>query len=562
MPKRTQESSSDYSSDDEPDVKASSSKVLVHPNRVLPLKKGVVGKGPVIYWMSRDQRMKDNWALIYAAEQAAKTGSPVAVPAFLGAGARHFGFMLRGLQEIAPRLEAHGVKFFMLRGDPADTLPELVSSTGAALLLTDYSPLRLGRKWRDEVKEKLSIPFFEVDAHNVVPVWVASDKREIGARTLRPKIHKQLPTFMKEFPELPAVAQWSSELPQPDKIDWDELIKEVTTKGAAVPEVTWCIPGADAAEKALADFLSPARLSRYADKRNDPCARALSNLSPYFHYGQIAPQRAALEAAKLKPKFKEAVESFLEEMVVRRELSDNFCEYTPNYDSLECAAEWAKESLRIHTADKREYIYTKAEFEKGKTHDELWNAAQLELVHAGKMHGFMRMYWAKKILEWTNCADDAIEIGIYLNDKFSLDGRDPSGYVGVMWSMCGIHDMGWTERAVFGKIRYMNYAGCKRKFNIPGYVSYVDKIVRDTQAGKNPFSGPPPPDPPPKAKRGGGAKKAAPAAAKPKASATPAWAKPKPTTAAPKVDLAEFDDLFGDDDGGGEVVKRNHGLKP
>ena len=218
----------------------------------------------------------------------------------------------------------------------------------------------------------------------------------------------------------------------------------------------------------------------YADKRNDPCVQgARSGLSPYLHYGHLAPQRAALEAAKKKSQFKEAVESFLEELVVRRELSDNFCHYEPNYDSLQCAAVWAQESLEKHRADKREYLYSDEQFEKGKTHDDLWNAAQLELVELGKMHGFLRMYWAKKILEWTSSASEAIRVGILLNDKYSLDGRDPSGYVGIMWSMCGIHDMGWTERDVFGKIRYMNYAGCKRKFKIQDYIASVNKRVEE-----------------------------------------------------------------------------------
>ncbi|KAG2489952.1 hypothetical protein HYH03_011582 [Edaphochlamys debaryana] len=462
---------------------------LVHPKRVRVLKEGTVGKGPVVLWMSRDQRVADNWALLYAAEQALAAAGGEAqvavafnlVPAFLGAGARQFGFMLRGLRELEARLGQKGIAFFMLKGDPAQTLPELVSRLGAGLLVTDYAPLRLGRQWREQVASSLSVPFHEVDAHNVVPVWVASDKREVGARTLRPKIHKALPEFLTDFPELPALPPWSHAV-KPEPVEWEGLLTEVLSRGAAVPEVDWCKPGEDAAQAAMRDFLSPARLSLYDTKRNDPAMpKALSGLSPYLHFGQLAPQRAALEAAKHRTKFKAAVESYLEELVVRRELSDNFCHFTPNYDSLDCAAAWARESLDKHRTDKREHVYTREQLEAGRTHDELWNASQLEMVHMGKMHGFMRMYWAKKILEWTNGPEEAIEIAIYLNDRYELDGRDPSGYVGVMWSMAGIHDMGWAERAVFGKIRYMNYNGCKRKFDIKAYVAYVNKAVADVK---------------------------------------------------------------------------------
>ncbi|GFR43830.1 hypothetical protein Agub_g4951, partial [Astrephomene gubernaculifera] len=473
---------------------------LVNPKRIRVLKAGTIGNGPVVLWMSRDQRMNDNWALLYAIEAAQKAaaaaggeggGSPQVavafnlVPAFLGAGARQFGFMLRGLRELQPRLEARGIPFFLLKGDPAQTLPSLVSRLGAGLLVTDYSPLRLGRQWKEQVCAAVSVPVHEVDAHNVVPVWVASDKREVGARTLRPKIHKHLPEYLRDFPEVPTLPTWSHPI-RPEPVDWEALLEEVLTRGSEVPEVDWCKPGEEAALAALngpSGFLSPSRLSLYDTKRNDPSTpKALSGLSPYLHFGQLAPQRAALEAAKHRAKYKAAVESYLEELVVRRELSDNFCHYTPDYDRLSCAAEWARESLNKHRGDKREFLYRREQLEAGRTHDELWNACQLEMVHRGKMHGFMRMYWAKKILEWTASPEEAIEIAIYLNDRYELDGRDPSGYVGVMWSMAGIHDMGWAERPIFGKIRYMNYAGCKRKFDIKAYCAYVDRLVAEVRA--------------------------------------------------------------------------------
>eukprot|EP01025_Chloroclados_australasicus_P062217 TRINITY_DN8171_c0_g1_i1.p1 TRINITY_DN8171_c0_g1~~TRINITY_DN8171_c0_g1_i1.p1 ORF type:complete len:572 (-),score=90.32 TRINITY_DN8171_c0_g1_i1:130-1755(-) len=440
--------------------------------------------GPVFYWMSRDQRINDNWALLYALEKGREFDQPVAVvfnlvDEFLGAGARQFGFMLRGLRELEPRFKEFNIQFFLLRGDPTKNIPELVKKCGAGSLVMDFSPLRLGVGWREEVCGKLDIPCELVDAHNIVPVWKCSEKREVGARTIRSKIHRGLKEYLTEFPEVQKAKEWSADLPKPERIDWDKILKEVIDKGKEVPEVTWIKPGEDEANKALHSFLNSKRLGLYHTKRNDPnVPEAQSNLSPYFHFGQLSTQRAALEASKHASAHKEAVEGFLEETIVRKELSDNYCFYAPDtYDSLDAAADWAKETLEIHASDKRQYVYSKEQLEKAKTHDDLWNAAQMQMVYMGKMHGYLRMYWAKKILEWTESPQQALDVCIYLNDKYELDGRDPSGYVGCMWSVAGIHDQGWKEREIFGKIRYMNYNGCKRKFDIPGYVGRIDREV-------------------------------------------------------------------------------------
>lgn len=259
-------------------------------------------------------------------------------------------------------------------------------------------------------------------------------------------------------------------------------------KGAEVPEVNWCEPGEIAAMDVLMGsqngFLTK-RLKNYSVDRNNPCkSTALSGLSPYLHFGQISAQRCALEARKLKTSYPQAIDAFLEELIVRREVADNFCFYQPHYDSLQGAWEWARKTLMDHANDKREHIYSREQLEKAQTADPLWNASQLEMVYYGKMHGFMRMYWAKKILEWTRGPEEALEISIYLNDKYEMDGRDPNGYVGCMWSICGVHDQGWRERPIFGKIRYMNYAGCKRKFDVDRYIAYVNKLVGDLRKRK------------------------------------------------------------------------------
>jgi deoxyribodipyrimidine photo-lyase len=161
--------------------------------------------------------------------------------------------------------------------------------------------------------------------------------------------------------------------------------------------------------------------------------------------------------------------AFLEELIVRRELADNFCEYTPLYDSPDAFPQWARTSLDTHVSDKRDYLYSREQFEQAKTHDEAWNACQRELLKTGKMHGYMRMYWAKKILEWTRNYTEAMEIAIYLNDTYELDGRDPNGYAGIAWSIGGVHDRPWFDRPIFGVIRYMNASGLAKKFDVQEY---------------------------------------------------------------------------------------------
>jgi deoxyribodipyrimidine photo-lyase len=195
-----------------------------------------------------------------------------------------------------------------------------------------------------------------------------------------------------------------------------------------------------------------------------------------LHYGHISAQRVALAVQSRPGTRTDEKQAFLEELIVRKELTDNFCFYNDKYDRLSGAPEWAQETLRKHTDDKREHIYTKDEFENAQTHDELWNASQMEMKKTGKMHGYMRMYWGKKILEWTNTPQYALKVAIELNDRYELDGRDPNGYVGCMWSIAGVHDRAWQERDIYGKVRYMSRSGCERKFDTQEYIQNVNDI--------------------------------------------------------------------------------------
>jgi len=435
----------------------------------------------VVYWMSRDQRVQDNWALIYAQRLALKEKVPLLVcfclvPKFLQATLRQYAFMLKGLKSVQKELHDLNIPFSLLLGEAKAVLPDFVKKHKIGGVVTDFAPLRVPRSWVDEVAKKLpeDVPLCQVDAHNVIPVWVTSDKLEYAARTIRPKINKHLPAYLTEFPDVISHPHKSSSKFENPFKNMDELMAFLQID-RTVGEVEWAKPGTDEAFKTLKSFID-VRLRLFDEKRNNPNFDALSNLSPWFHFGQISVARCILEVKKSHHKGKDA---FIEEAVVRRELSDNFCYYNENYDNLDGASEWARKSLNDHRKDTRKPLYKLDKFEQAKTHDDLWNAAQNQLRIEGKMHGFLRMYWAKKILEWSESPEKALEIAIYLNDKYNLDGRDPNGFVGCMWSICGIHDMGWKERTIFGKIRYMNYDGCKRKFDVPGFVAKYRKIAKD-----------------------------------------------------------------------------------
>ena len=446
--------------------------VMVDPRRVRIVKQGSIGSGSVLYWMSRDQRVNDNWALLFAQELALERKVSLGVvfslvPRFLNATSRQYGFMLKGLQEVENHLAELNIPFFLLIGSPEQELPAFLVKHHIGSLVTDFDPLRIKQQWKKEVAAHIKSRIYEVDGRNIVPCWEASSKKEYAAYTLRPKIHRALPEFLKDFP----LAQ-KHPFPWPKKVkktNWDEA--EISLKiDRSVPEIDWLLPGEKAAAATLDRFLTK-KLSAYASRRNDPTEDGVSNLSPYLHFGQISAQRVALQLKKKKVN-KESKDGFLEELIVRRELSDNFCFYNPDYDRFAGFPEWAQKTLNEHRGDKREYLYSLEQFEDGKTHDDLWNAAQMEMVHRGKMHGYLRMYWAKKILEWTGSPEEALEVAILLNDKYELDGRDTNGYVGIAWSVGGVHDRAWKERPIFGKIRYMSYGGCKAKFDVNSYIKH------------------------------------------------------------------------------------------
>ncbi len=437
----------------------------MNKKRVRLIKEGHDDNRPVLYWMSREQRVSHSWPVLYAQSLALNKKSPLyvvfcLVPDFLHAPSRAYLFMLKGLMEVEKTLLKKNIPFYLLSGKPEEEIPDFIRNFNTGTLVTDFDPLRIKKDWKKSVLCRINIPVYEVDGRNIVPCWIASGKREFGAYTIRPKIYKLLPEFLDEFPEL-------EKHPFPGSMienDWPVIMKNFYGPFRESDR-----SGEKEAHKLFNNFLTE-KLSRYSEDRNDPTEDGLSNMSPYLHFGQISSQKMALDVYRIASDLKSSG-SFLEELIVRRELSDNFCFYTEHYDSFDSFPEWARKTLNEHRHDRRDYIYSREEFESGNTHDELWNAAQREMVEKGKMHGYMRMYWAKKILEWTASPEEALETAIYLNDKYELDGRDANGYTGIAWAIGGLHDRAWGERDVFGKVRYMSYNGCKSKFNVKAYIN-------------------------------------------------------------------------------------------
>lgn len=441
----------------------------------------------VVYVMSRDQRAHDNHALLAAQDLALQLKLPLYVLFVLkdvtGRSREHYAFMLDGLKETAQELAKHQIEFVLRTGNAATEIPIFLQQVDAAALFFDFSPLAHARQLVKSVAATFGGPVTVVDTHNIVPVWTASTKQEFAAHTMRPKIHKNLQKYVVEPPKLVQHPHTAHKVASISWQDAEEFIKHVPSCG-----ITLNFEPGEMAARARLDTFIKSELDTYALSRNDFANDSQSGLSPYLHFGHISSLRVAIEVlaavnetpllfqrAKMAeagnmPSRADGMNALLEEMIVRKELSDNFCLYGKDYRSLDGAPAWAQNTLDEHAKDPREFTYNQDEWEAAQTHDPAWNAAQHQLARSGKLHGYLRMYWAKKLLEWSKSPEEAIKTAIYLNDKYSIDGGDPNGYVGILWSIAGLHDRPWFERAVYGKIRYMNSSGLSRKTDVQAYI--------------------------------------------------------------------------------------------
>jgi deoxyribodipyrimidine photo-lyase len=453
----------------------------IHPSRIQMLNDRGLHQGAfVLYWMQQSQRAEYNHALEYAVQQANKMGQGVLVVFGLmddypEANLRHYTFMLEGLQETQAALGKRGIKMVVQNGNPADVA--LSAGKNASLIVCDRGYLRHQIQWRKKVAQNAGCRVVQIESDVVVPLEVVSGKAEYAARTIRPKIHKHLNDYLVEFK--PTKIKKSSLHLRVSGIDlsnMDAVLKKMSLDCSVLPVSGLFKGGTVRARKMFAEFLRR-RFITYVENRNQPQTDDVSHMSKYLHFGQISPLYLALQVEGTDKRLKEAREAFIEELVVRRELAMNFVYYTPGFDSYRCLPNWAKKTLSDHKEDKRRQRYTQRQLEDAKTHDEYWNAAMREMKSTGFMHNYMRMYWGKKILEWSPTPEQAYRTTLAINNKYFLDGRDANSYAGVAW-VFGVHDRAWSERPIFGKIRYMAATGLERKCDIEAYVKKVDALEK------------------------------------------------------------------------------------
>jgi deoxyribodipyrimidine photo-lyase len=426
----------------------------------------------VVYWMQRAQRADDNPALDLAIAAANELRKPLVVlfvldPRCPSANSRHVQFMLEGLEEMPAALARRGAGFVMRVGG-RDEVPRFCAEAGAAALMGDENPLRHAERWRAFVARTVRVPVWTVDADVVVPSALML-KAQWSAGTIRPRLMRHLDLCLRPSPRCSATVPWR----RPRGLA--AVRPEAGLAGSlALDRSVGPAPGLHGGRRAAAarlDRFLRTGLDGYARARSRPEADGTSGLSPYLHFGQIGPREVALAvrgaAAPLADR-----QAFIEQLVIRRELAVNFVRFNPDYDRVEAAPRWARDTLDRHLSDPREHVYAEREFAQAETHDPLWNAAERQMVESGWMHGYVRMYWAKKILEWSRSPEEGMAAAIALNDRYELDGRDPNGYAGIAWAMAGKHDRAWgPERPIYGTVRYMSLASTSRKFDSRAYIS-------------------------------------------------------------------------------------------
>jgi len=430
----------------------------------------------VVYWMQRAQRAVDNPAL----DMAIRLGNELRLPVvtFFGlnpfierANGRHYRFLVEGLADISAGLRTRRVGF-VVRRYPHHRLLPFADEVRPAIVVGDENPLRQTEGWREKVSDELRVPLWTVDADVVVPVKL-QHKEHYAARTIRPRLLEHLDEFLTRSKDPTATMRWRAprgvtslepSLRLLDRLPIDMSVGSVTAMRGGTGE----------ARRRLRAFVR-AHLDGYGRDRNHPELEGTSQLSPYLHFGHIGPREVGV-AVRDSGGAPDAIAAFLEQLIVRRELAVNFVTFNHNYDRLAGCERWGRQTLSAHRRDRRPHLYTEEELDAGGTHDPLWNAAQRQMVTTGWMHGYVRMYWAKKILEWTASAEEAFDIAVRLNDCYLLDGRDPNGYANIAWAIGGKHDRPWPPRPVYGTVRSMAYASTVRKFDATRYITNVNEI--------------------------------------------------------------------------------------
>lgn len=454
----------------------------MHKNRIRVKTKHRLKDGSyVLYWMQHTQRLRGNFALEAAISYANKIQKPlkllfVLTPNFKDANLRHYAFMLEGVQDVASQCEALNIDFCLEVGEFEAVLKDYLNAASLLVLDDAYMPFMVDVKKKiTAYADGLNVPVIQVFSDTIVPVDQASQKCEYSARTIRKKLHQQVDAFLAEA-SLSKVDVGTS---QAKPVDIDALLKKIDIDRSVLPS-KYFKGGETEAYKRLDDYLECC-LKDYHDS-SDPGKDVTSKLSPYLHFGQISPIDMYQMISTYIDTYPEAVEALIEQLLVRRELAFNFVTYCEGFDRFETMTYgWAYETMAVHRDDRRTYLYSEEDYIAAKTHDVYFNAAMIEMVETGFMHNTMRMYWGKKIIEWSEDYETAYAMILKLNNRYFIDGRDPVSYASVAW-LFGRHDRAWQSREIFGKLRYMNDKGLKRKYDMDRYLKRMEDVKSDSDS--------------------------------------------------------------------------------
>ncbi len=436
----------------------------------------------VLYWMQMFKRTTHNHALKFAIQKANERRLPLVVYEGLKfyypwASDRIHTFILEGVQEKRAAFEKLGIRYiFYLQKDansPKDTVARIAKD--AALIVTDDFPCFIIPRHNEAIAKKAEIPVFAVDSNGVIPMS-RFEKEEYAAFTIRPKIKRMLHEYLKPFEEEKIIVKAENlNIECPDTIveNIADLVSECTIDHSVKPSPIFhggTINGRQRLKKFVAEILT-----NYNQARNKPEKDGSSRLSSYLHFGFLSSLEIAL-AVQNSDAHQESKDAYLEELIVRRELSFNFTRFNEEYDSIRSLPAWVQKTMREHIDDHRAFVYSLEQLEHGETHDELWNAAQREMVETGEMHNYVRMLWGKNVIGWTRTYEEAFAILEHLNNKYCLDGRNPNSYAGILWCF-GKHDRPWMQRPVFGTIRYMTSGSTGKKFDSKKYIEWTKTLA-------------------------------------------------------------------------------------
>lgn len=447
----------------------------IEPERIAQLNDAEPNEGGryVLYWMQASMRAEHNPALEFAVQTANDHEVPLVVACtvitdYPDASARHFAFMLAGMAQALRAIDRRGATIVVRSGsDPAASIVELAGD--AVEVVLDRGYLRHQRDWRAAVADAASCAVTCVEGDVVVPIDEVSEKQETAARTIRSKIEKRRDDYIIEL-DTTSIGDTKGVRVESDVQldafdDIDALLKRLGLDDGDGPQpIGWLTPGTAAAKSSFDDFVD--RVGDYDDDRNRYTTDRTSMMSPYLHFGHISP---VWLAHRLRDRTGDGAGEYLEELIVRRELACNYVEHCADYDSFSGLPEWAQTSLKEHADDERDETYTASKLEAGETDDDVWNAIMGEIRERGWVHNQLRMYWGKQIVRWTNTPQHAYRTLLELNNRWFLDGRDPSSYANVGWCF-GLHDQGFKERAVSGKLRPFTTAALKRKDDLSGWL--------------------------------------------------------------------------------------------